>query len=83
MSLGRPTETGKWQDRVILVILLNLFSWVNLVDMMDLVNIMDLLDLVNLILVILVICMNLVTNTEQMGRIADELMQMLMLMMHK
>ena len=73
MSLGRPTETGKWQDRVILVILLNLFSWVNLVNMMDLV------DLVNLILVILVICMNLVTNTEQMSRIADELMQMLML----
>ena len=78
MSLGRPTETGKWQDRVILVILLNLFSWVNLVDMMDLVNIMDLLDLV-----ILVILMNLVTNTEQMSRIADDLMQMLMLMMHK
>ena len=38
---------------------------------MDLVNMMDLLDLVNLILVILVIRMNLVTNTEQMSRIAD------------
>ena len=50
---------------------------------MDLVNMMDLLDLVNLILVILLIRMNLVTNTEQMSRIADELMQMLMLMMHK
>ena len=61
------------------MILLNLFRWVNLVDMMDLVNMMDLLDLVNLILVILLIRMNLVTNTEQMSRIADELMQMLML----
>ena len=77
------TETGKLQDRVILLILSNLFSWVNLVDMMNLVNMMDLLDLVNLILVILLIRMNLVTNTEQMSRIADELMQMLMLMMHK
>ena len=48
---------------------------------MDLVNMMDLLDLVNLILVILLIRMNLVTNTEQMSRIADELMQMLMLML--
>ena len=44
MSLRRPTEIGKWQDRMILVILLNLFSCVNLVDMMDLVNIMDLLE---------------------------------------